>query len=508
LNYMSCHTCSLEVAALDSLFTALPVLATASASKNLFVLDNPGTAGCRISVATAKRWTPDKGLTTGTLYVNDAVCTAGDSVVVEVVLENPLPVVAFEANLTLPAGVTLDTVRSSLTSRKGSHVLSLSSIGTRQFKILSWSMKSRDCYAGSTGALVRLFLKTSGVSGSLPVTLSNAVMVDTASVAADFITMDGVLTVNPVRRSGDVNGDSTVDVTDIACLVAHIHGRKVSGFDPYMADLDGNGVWNVVDITRMVNIINGTSAQRAPRFQAARTITPGASAFAASSVVASGLRLFAPNTVYGGNHLFLRTSSEKVNALELCLENQDSIQAFQTDVSMPEGFGLDEQSLTGSSLRFNGQTLLVTPLASNSYRLLCFAYRPDRPFTGESGPLVYLPLKRTASSGTGPYPFRLEHSVLTRLDLTTAILNEYDCLADLPTGNEGGPLKAGGTSGTLWVQGTGIQSVLVVDASGRKCADCSLDGSNHFEKKVLPGVYLVCAVLDNGEIHHIKVPVP
>ena len=56
---------------------------------------------------------------------------------------------------------------------------------------------------------------------------------------------------------GDVNGDGTVNVTDITTLVNMILG--VLPKDEARADVDGNGTVNVSDVTALVNLILGIS---------------------------------------------------------------------------------------------------------------------------------------------------------------------------------------------------------------------------------------------------------
>ena len=55
---------------------------------------------------------------------------------------------------------------------------------------------------------------------------------------------------------GDVNGDSTVDVSDVAALIAHILG-KGNGINELAADLDGDGKIDVTDVTVLIRYIVG-----------------------------------------------------------------------------------------------------------------------------------------------------------------------------------------------------------------------------------------------------------
>ena len=57
--------------------------------------------------------------------------------------------------------------------------------------------------------------------------------------------------------AGDVNGDGSVNVSDVTALVNMILG--VIPKDETLADVDGNGTVNVSDVTALVNIILGIS---------------------------------------------------------------------------------------------------------------------------------------------------------------------------------------------------------------------------------------------------------
>ena len=55
---------------------------------------------------------------------------------------------------------------------------------------------------------------------------------------------------------GDLNGDGSVNVTDISMLSAHVKGKKKLANDSY-ADLDGNGKVNITDISMLAAHVKG-----------------------------------------------------------------------------------------------------------------------------------------------------------------------------------------------------------------------------------------------------------
>ena len=54
---------------------------------------------------------------------------------------------------------------------------------------------------------------------------------------------------------GDVNGDGTVNVTDITDLINAVLNEDYSSIVVANADVDGNGIVNVTDVTELINYV-------------------------------------------------------------------------------------------------------------------------------------------------------------------------------------------------------------------------------------------------------------
>ena len=61
----------------------------------------------------------------------------------------------------------------------------------------------------------------------------------------------------PSGLLGDVNGDGSVDVTDVMLTVGHILGNPSSVFIFKNADINGDGDITVTDVMSIVNIVVG-----------------------------------------------------------------------------------------------------------------------------------------------------------------------------------------------------------------------------------------------------------
>jgi len=479
LSYVSCTSCSLQVAELDTLFAQLPALAAVSSSKNLYVLNNPGSTNCNIQLANLKNWTPDKLVTSSSFYMPAASCLTGADVELDVCLTNPIPVIAFELDVVFPTGFVLDTVLTSLAAaRKGSHLLSIAGTGTNQYKFLVYSMTTGDKLKGNSGVALQLFGKAPDSVGVHAVQLKQAVLVDSTTNMCAVTVTQGSLTVLPASVNGDVNGDDAVNVTDIVNLVAYINGRNPAGFSIMAADLDNNGSLNVADITKLVVIINaaGTATLR-------------------SSTGERLLVLYDRAAVSSGNNVYLRQSSSVQNCLELCLDNSVPVQACQMDILLPQGLSLLEKQVTGKTVRQNGHLIQVSRTQANKYRLLMYALRPDAAFKGDSGVLALLPLQVAEQLPNAIYPFYLEATVLTDMNLKTVPSRGFDLSASLGTvtPNDGSLSAMPDGASELWVKGLGLTEVSVWDLSGKLLDHQLPNGASNYHTSLPKGIYLVHA---------------
>jgi len=485
LSYISLLNCNLQVAELDTLFAQLPALAALPTSKNLYVLSNPGSTNCNIQLANLKNWWPDKLVTSSSFYMPAASCTTGETVQLDVCLTNPVPVIAFELDVTFPSGFVLDTVQSRLAAaRKGSHLLSIARTATDQYKFLVYSMTTGDKIKNNSGVVLQLFGKAPDTAKVCAVLLKQAVLVDTTTSMCTVTVSNGSLTVMPASVNGDVNGDNEVNVTDIVNLVAYINGRNPSGFNALAADLDNNGFLNVADITRLVVIINAT----------------GAVLRSLSVENASGDRalvLYDKQLAVSGNNLYLRQSVSDKTCLELCLDNTIPVQACQVDIRLPSGMTM--LAVSSKTIRQNGHLIQISPIESNKYRLLAYALRPDAAFKGDTGVLAVLPLQVAEVLPAANYPVYLDAPVLTGMNLATVPSNGFDLSAALGSSNPNETLLKAGTDGQsgLWVQGMGLTEVFVWNLSGKMLEHHRLNGSTKYRATLPKGIYVVRARSDS-----------
>ena len=75
---------------------------------------------------------------------------------------------------------------------------------------------------------------------------------DTSTGYISFVFMEGQ---SPAGLAGDVNGDATVDVSDVNAVINIILGNATASDYPGTADINGSGDIDVSDVNQLINII-------------------------------------------------------------------------------------------------------------------------------------------------------------------------------------------------------------------------------------------------------------
>ena len=102
----------------------------------------------------------------------------------------------------------------------------------------------------------------------------------------------------------------------------------------------------------------------------------------------------------------------QATALTLSLNNDDfySYRNLQTDITLPDGFFLDDNTITPTD-RSTGMTITVEPLEDNVYRLTCAS--ETAAVTGTEGALFTIGLKADTSVPNGDYQGMVTNITLT-----------------------------------------------------------------------------------------------
>lgn len=197
---------------------------------------------------------------TDRFYIEDFQIPPGDTVQVEIMLDNEAAYTAFQSDIYLPEGLSVaktgNNYSASLTDRKGSsHTFSVVLQPDGALRMLSYSV-ALGSYSGHEGALVNLsIVAADDFEGPAVLELKNTLFTTVAGVEVAFAYEACTVTAAGSVLLGDVNNDSTVDISDVSALIDYLLGTYVEDFNEANADVDGDGSVGISDVTDMIDCL-------------------------------------------------------------------------------------------------------------------------------------------------------------------------------------------------------------------------------------------------------------
>lgn len=190
-------------------------------------------------------------------YIEDFSVAPGNTVLVSLILNNDVPYTAFQADVYLPAELSLKSDSQygfALTDRKGNHLLSAKRLSDGGIRLLSYSV-GLDVYGGNDGALLTVPVTASEDFGdSVVIELKNVLFTTLEAMEVQFA--DETCTVTAViTLLGDVNNDGLLNIVDVTALIEYLLGIVVDPFNEVNADLDGNGALSIKDVTLLIDLL-------------------------------------------------------------------------------------------------------------------------------------------------------------------------------------------------------------------------------------------------------------
>lgn len=192
------------------------------------------------------------------MYINDFSIKVGETKKVDLILQNDTVYCAFQTDLYLPQGLTVepdgDDWVVDLTSRKNrNHVLSTNIQQDGALRIFVTSQAVQP-FRGTDGAIATISLVASSSFGSGEVNLRNTMVVEETGVK--HLLDDCAALVNggdtPSLKKGDVNGDGNVNGSDVTALYNYLLDGAAAKGNP---DMSGDGNVNGSDVTALYNIL-------------------------------------------------------------------------------------------------------------------------------------------------------------------------------------------------------------------------------------------------------------
>ena len=200
---------------------------------------------------------------TDRFYIEDFSVKTGDTVEINILLNNEAEYTAFQSDFYLPEGLTLPSTSNfgmSLTDRKArSHTFSATRLPNGGIRLLSYST-SLGTYKGNSGALVT-FMVIVGADffGPATIELKNTLFTTPVGVEVAFPDETCTVTTAATVLSGDVNGDQIVDIDDVTALISYVLNGDSSSINMEAADCYPDGRIDIDDVTALISyVLNGS----------------------------------------------------------------------------------------------------------------------------------------------------------------------------------------------------------------------------------------------------------
>ena len=188
---------------------------------------------------------------TDRFYIEDFTISPGDTRTVSILLDNEAEYTAFQSDLYLPEGLT--AANFALTDRKNAnHTLTATVLPDGGIRLLSYSLNLKT-YSGNNGALVTFDVTASeDFEGEATVALRGTLFTTVAGVEVPFDNETCTVSLPSTAIRGDVNGDSSVNISDVTALIDILLSGETA---PQSADCNQDGSINISDVTALIDYL-------------------------------------------------------------------------------------------------------------------------------------------------------------------------------------------------------------------------------------------------------------
>jgi len=169
-------------------------------------------------------------------------------------LHNTTEIVALQFDVQWETDFTTNPSSAVLTSRAGSHMVSLTNLRDGVYRVYIYSLQNRSIIQGE-GDLLQLTynIPTGVVYAGTHVRVNNIIM--STSSAVNYSSQEVLTYEVNSELEGDANGDGIVTVTDAIAVINYSLERSVPGFRFALADVNHDGRISVVDAVGIIQMI-------------------------------------------------------------------------------------------------------------------------------------------------------------------------------------------------------------------------------------------------------------
>ena len=181
-------------------------------------------------------------------YIEDFTIVQGETRTVSIQFDNETAYTAFQCDLQLPEGLSVDEDSFALTSRKSNnHTLTASEFPGGAYRLMSYSLNLKN-FSGNSGALVT-FDVTADADFTGPATMAilNTVFTTEAGVEVTFADEECL-----VVLKGDVNMDGRVNINDVTALIRMLLNVNITS---PAANVNEDEKVNISDVTTLIQML-------------------------------------------------------------------------------------------------------------------------------------------------------------------------------------------------------------------------------------------------------------
>lgn len=190
-------------------------------------------------------------------YIEDLNIVAGETLTVNILLDNELTYTAFQTDIYMPEGFMIEHNEGdyifNLTERKShDHIIASQLQVDGSIRIMSYSLRINP-YNGNSGALVTFNVTAEAdFCGSTTITLKNTLFTTTTGEEIPFCDED--CTVTAANLKGDVNGDGSISIGDVTIFIDFLlGGGNIPNFRIENADVNDDGGVSIGDVTTLID---------------------------------------------------------------------------------------------------------------------------------------------------------------------------------------------------------------------------------------------------------------
>lgn len=200
---------------------------------------------------------------TDRFYIEDFEIAAGETRTVSIILENEVTYTAFQTDIYLPEGLTVEQEDGDyifdLTSRKSrDHNIASQLQVDGAIRVMSYSPKI-NAFKDNSGALVTFnVIVSTDFTGPASILLKNTLFTTTAGFEIAFPDEECTVVTPAIGLNGDVDDDGTISIGDVVALIDYILYGNPSVINISNADVDSDGSISIADVTALIDQLLST----------------------------------------------------------------------------------------------------------------------------------------------------------------------------------------------------------------------------------------------------------